>query len=85
MIDKKLFFYGLTLKDREPLLGASCQLQRNTLYFATQEKLEKWRKMNPDISKDAEWGMCEITLKCARELIRLAKKKVKHRCGECGK
>lgn len=84
MQEAKINFYSLSIMPKIPL-DASCVLHPYSLYFSTERKLEIWKRKNPDVQ--AEFGMHEISVKCAKELIKLARKKPKHkcRCGECGK
>lgn len=85
MTDKRMFYWSLKLK-REIPAGVSAHVSSGPdLYFSTQRKLEKWRKANPEQEKEALWAMHEITVFCARELIKLSKKKPKETCPECGK
>lgn len=82
MTDRQLFFYYLVPQSAQ-LAGTSASAPR-PLFFSTEKKLEKFREEHPD-QRQAQWGMSEISLKVAKELIRLSKKKVKRRCEECGR
>lgn len=82
MTDKRMFFYYL--QPHWPAgVGVSASMHPQ-IFFSTQRKLEKWKEKHPD-QKDAQWGMGEISLFVAKELIKLSKKKPKEKCPECGK
>lgn len=85
MIDKKMFYYSLEFPLPDIPMGVSCGLRPTLLYFSTQQKLEKWQKQNTELAKDCKWEMHEISVKCAKELVKLSKQRIRHRCEECGK
>ncbi len=84
MTDRKLFFYSLTVT-LHASVGASAHVQPKSFYFPTQNKLDRWKKKNPDLAKDITWAMHEISLDCVKDMIKLSKKKIKEKCHECGK
>ena len=84
--ERTIFYWSLVLsEDGAPMLGASCRVAPRVLYFATQRKLERWQKGNPLLAQGAAWHMHEISVGACKELVRLAKKKRKEKCGECGR
>lgn len=84
----RLFFYSLTVHRHSDSVGGfsvSASLQLEVHYFSTQRKLDLWQSKNITAPDTAEFAMHEITVQCCRELIKLSKKKVKHKCEECGR
>lgn len=83
MTDKKMFFWTLSVNRTNLFgVGVSAMVISDDYFFSTQDKLDRWRAKNPDLAKDARWGMFEISVKCAKELIKLSKKKIRDRCYE---
>lgn len=84
MNQRKMLFYSLAIiPKKSTLFGVSAGVGNAVVYFSTQRKLENWKAKNPDA--ETKWGINEISLQCAKELVALSKKKVKRRCQECGK
>lgn len=85
MDDKKAFFYTLSIKPQIPL-GVSCSLGEWIEYFSTRKKLENWLNSHPEYKDTSTFGMGEISIKCAKELIAISKKPKKRPvCFECGR
>lgn len=74
-------FYTLSLRPEIPL-GASGWFGDIVEYFSTEKQMDVFKKKNPAWEK-ATFGTGEISLKCAKDLIRLSKKRPK--CFECGR